>query len=126
MTQSGYTVACELCTGLPSVDATGADGALKRADTVVCEPMHHFHLEIPATYVRADHAGAGTVACCSTTPDHARSRHGYWKARFRRQIGCTNYINMLPALTHGEGVLESEFDHYSTDQRTVSNSATIG
>jgi ribosomal protection tetracycline resistance protein len=104
-----------------SMSSTGADfrgltplvlmSALARSGTTVCEPMHRFNLEIPTEMV-------GTVL-----PVLSRMR-----AVPRRQEvrGSTSLLEgeipadrvhdlqqQLPALTGGEGVLESAFDHYA-------------
>ena len=46
-------------------------GALKQAGTVVCEPMHRFHLEIPADTFGAIDACTGAAACRSADPGDA-------------------------------------------------------
>ena len=84
--------------------------ALKQAGTAVCEPIHRFHLEIPADTF-------GTM-----TPVLARLR----AVPQTREIRGSSYVlegeipaarvhvlqQQLPALTRGEGVLESDFDCY--------------
>jgi ribosomal protection tetracycline resistance protein len=83
--------------------------ALKRAGTVVCEPVHHFSLDTPADTLGALlpvlarlHAvprvsGRGS-ACIVEGDIPATAVHG-----LRQQV---------PHLTRGEGVMESSFDHY--------------
>ena len=103
-----------------SISSTGEDfryltplvlmRALREAETVVCEPMHRFHLELPADTVGA------------VLPVLARLRA---VPRATAQRGSSSLLDgevpaarvhelrqRLPALTRGESVLESAFDHY--------------
>jgi ribosomal protection tetracycline resistance protein len=84
--------------------------ALQRAGTTVHEPMHRFHLEVPA-----DTYGA-------VLPLLSRLR-AIPQAPLLRAADCLldgvlpaasvhELEQRLPALTRGEGVLESAFDHY--------------
>jgi ribosomal protection tetracycline resistance protein len=101
-----------------SMSSTGADfrsltplvlmSALEQAGTRVCEPMHRFHLEIPA-----DTFGA-------TVPELARLR----PVPQTQEMRGSSYVlegevpaarvhelqQQLPALTRGEGVLECASD----------------
>ncbi len=84
--------------------------ALKRAGTVVCEPIHRFRLEIPADTF-------GTTASALT---HLRA------ALQTQEMRGSSYVlegvipasrmhdlqQQLPGLTRGEGVLESDLDSY--------------
>jgi ribosomal protection tetracycline resistance protein len=102
------------------MSSTGADfrgltplvvmGALKQAGTVVCEPIHRFHLEAP------------TDALGPLLPALARLR-AVPEAPAIRDSSCTLEGDLpaasvhdlrleLPRLTRGEGVLESIFDRY--------------
>jgi ribosomal protection tetracycline resistance protein len=84
--------------------------ALKRAGTVVCEPVHHFRLETPADTLNAllpalaklhavPQVSATSGSVCTLEGDiPATAVHG-----LRQQV---------PHLTRGEGVMESSFDHY--------------
>ena len=86
--------------------------ALRRAGTAVYEPMHRFRLEIPA-----DTLGAvlPVLARAAARPARPRTstgpsvRAGRRRSRRRR---CTRCSSGCPALTRGEGVLESAFDRY--------------
>ncbi len=84
--------------------------ALKRAGSVVCEPVHHFRLETPADTLNALlpvltrlHAVPGVTATkgswCTLEGDIPASR----VHELRQQV---------PPLTRGEGVIESSFDRY--------------
>ncbi len=91
--------------------------ALREAGTTVYEPMHRFHLEIPADTFSA------------TMPVLARLRAVPQTQELRR----TSYViegeipasrvhelqQQLPALTRGEGTLESEFDRYQPVEGTI-------
>ena len=109
MTKSGFVAASSakdfrLLTPLVLMDA------LARAGTLVCEPIHSFHLEIPADTV-------GRVL-----PALARLR-GVPETPLVRGTNCTleghipaasvhHLQQQLSGLTHGEGVLESTLHHY--------------
>ncbi len=85
-------------------------GALKRAGTVVCEPVHHFRLDAPADTLSAllpalarlhavPQVSATSGSWCTLEGDiPATAVHG-----LRQQV---------PPLTRGEGVMESSFDRY--------------
>src|SRR5581483_9107047 len=84
--------------------------ALKRAGTVVCEPIHHFRLEAPADTLSVllpvlaklhavPEVSATSGSWCTLEGDiPAAQVHG-----LRQQI---------PPLTRGEGIMESSFDRY--------------
>lgn len=103
-----------------SMSSTGADfrglvplvlmDALKYAGTVVCEPLHHFALEMPAGLL-------GTVL-----PALTKSR-AIPQTTVIRGLLCIlegeipaarvhELQQKLPSLTRGEGALEVVFDHY--------------
>jgi len=84
--------------------------ALKQAGTTVCEPMHHFQLEIPANSL-------GTLspllARAGVTVDTTITRaSSYVLTGNIPAAQVHNLHQQLPALTSGEGVLECTFDHY--------------
>jgi ribosomal protection tetracycline resistance protein len=122
MTHSGYAPRQSHAHGTfdKSMSSSGRDfrhltplvlvDALRQAGTTVCEPVHAFRLEIPADALDAvlpalaredgvaqEHVVRGPLAELSGEIPVARV-HG-----LRR---------LLPALTRGEAVLESRFDHY--------------
>lgn len=85
--------------------------ALQEAGTLVCEPVHRFHLELPA-----DTYGA-TVAVLARLGAMPRSTA-------MRKETCTlegdvlaarvhELQHLLPGVTRGEGVLETGFDSYA-------------
>jgi ribosomal protection tetracycline resistance protein len=103
-----------------SMSSTGADfrgltplvlmDALRKAGTVVCEPMHRFHLDIPADTFTAVLA---TLARLGAVPWKPVPRGESYLLDGMIQAARVHALEQrLPALTRGEGVLESEFDHY--------------
>jgi ribosomal protection tetracycline resistance protein len=103
-----------------SMSSTGADfrgltplvlmSALRKAGTVVCEPMHRFHLDLPAdtfTAVLATLARLGAVPWKPVPYGESYVLEGMIQAARVHALE-----QRLPALTRGEGVLECEFDHY--------------
>ncbi|MGH3585428.1 MAG: GTP-binding protein, partial [Pseudonocardia sp.] len=84
--------------------------ALRRAGTTVHEPVHRFHLEVPAdTYsaVMALLARLRAIPQATTPPGGDLHLDGFLPAASTSAIERT-----LPALTRGEGLLESVFDHH--------------
>ena len=81
-------------------------GALKRAGTVVCEPINWFRLDVPADTLGAVLPVLGALGAL---PQSTRESviEGEIPASRVHQLE-----QQLPALTRGEGVLESAFDHY--------------
>ncbi len=84
--------------------------ALLRARTVVCEPIHRFRLDVPAELLGALLPAlirAGAEPHTQTIEGNSCTMVGDIPAarvhRLRQQ---------LPAMTRGEGVLESTFDRY--------------
>jgi ribosomal protection tetracycline resistance protein len=91
--------------------------ALKRAGTVVCEPMHRFRLEIPADTL-------GTVlpalARLRAAPGAPALRGSSYLLDGEVPAAQVHQLQQrLPALTRGEGVLESAFDRYQPVHGTV-------
>jgi ribosomal protection tetracycline resistance protein len=122
MTHSGYVGKHSLghARFTKSLSSTGEDyrgltplvimAALQRAGTVVCEPVQHFRLDVPA-----DTLGV-------LLPALARLR-AVPRTQEMRGLSCTlegdipaaavhELRQSLPPLTGGEGVLESAFDRY--------------
>jgi ribosomal protection tetracycline resistance protein len=102
------------------MSSTGADfrgvtplvvmDALKRAGTVVCEPIHRFRLEAPA-----DALGPvlSALARLQAVP-HVPATRGSW-CTVHGDIPAARVHALrleLPGLTRGEGVLECTFDRY--------------
>jgi ribosomal protection tetracycline resistance protein len=84
--------------------------ALRRAGTVVCEPTHRFHLEVPA-----DTAGQilPVLARLRAVPGTPATRGTTCTLEGEIPAARVHELqHRLGALTRGEGVLESAFDHY--------------
>ena len=63
--------------------------ALQQAGTVVCEPIHRFHLEIPARHARTDRCPCWHAShAVPHTPEFA-ARRACSRVRSRRR-GCTS------------------------------------
>jgi ribosomal protection tetracycline resistance protein len=104
-----------------SMSSTGADfrgvtplvlvQALRRAGTVVHEPMHRFRVEAPAdtlgTLLPALAALRAVPETTDTRGERAWVEGGVPAARLHE------LEQRLPGLTRGEGELESAFDHYA-------------
>jgi ribosomal protection tetracycline resistance protein len=102
------------------MSSTGADfrgltplvviSALDEAGTVVCEPIHHFHLEVPAVVLGQILAA---LARLHAVPDTPATRGSLAVVEGEIPAAQVNELRQqLPALARGEGVLESEFDRY--------------
>jgi len=103
-----------------SMSSTGEDfrnltplvamGALRRAGTMVYEPIHRFHLEIPA-----DTLGPvlPALARLHAVPETPATRGSSWTLEGEIPAARMHELQLqLPALTRGEGVLECSFDSY--------------
>ena len=84
--------------------------ALKQAGTVVCEPIHRFRLEMPADAFGATSAALARLGAVPQTQEMRGPSYV-----LEGEIPATRVHELqqqLPALTGGEGVLESDFDSY--------------
>jgi ribosomal protection tetracycline resistance protein len=84
--------------------------ALRRAGTVVCEPVHHFRLETPLDTLNVllpVLARLQAVAAVSATRDSWCTVEGDIPAARVHELR-----QQIPPLTRGEGVMETAFDHY--------------
>jgi ribosomal protection tetracycline resistance protein len=122
MTRSGYwpRQSAMHATFDKSMSSTGADfrgitplvlmDALRQAKTVVHEPIHGFELEIPADTFGAVQPVLVRVLAIPRTSTPRGSAY-----LIEGDIPAARVHELqraLPALTRGEGVLESAFDHY--------------
>jgi ribosomal protection tetracycline resistance protein len=84
--------------------------ALEQAGTTVCEPVLHFHLEIPSdTFGAVSRVLARLEASLHGVTTQATS------SRLEGDIAASKVHELqvlLPGLARGEGVLASTFDHY--------------
>jgi ribosomal protection tetracycline resistance protein len=84
--------------------------ALKRAGTVVCEPVHHFRLDTPADTLTAV---LPALARLHAVPQ-VSATGGSW-CTLEGDVTATAVHGLrqqIPPLTRGEGVMESSFDRY--------------
>jgi ribosomal protection tetracycline resistance protein len=84
---------------------------LKQTGTKVYEPMHHFHLEIPADTFGATVPVLTRLRAVPQTQDMRDSSYTLEGAIPAAQVH--ELQKQLPALTRGEGLLECAFDRYS-------------
>ena len=91
--------------------------ALKQAGTSVYEPMHRFHLEIPADTFGPILPVLGRLRAVPRRPAMRGS-----SCMLEGEIPAAQVHELeqqLPALTRGEGVLECAFDHYQPVSGTI-------
>ncbi|MDA1360029.1 TetM/TetW/TetO/TetS family tetracycline resistance ribosomal protection protein [Glycomyces luteolus] len=84
--------------------------ALRRAGTVVCEPLHRFRIELPA----ADLGGVlAALAKLRAVPEPPELGGGRCALEGTIPAGAVHGLGQrLPGLTSGEGVLESVFERH--------------
>jgi ribosomal protection tetracycline resistance protein len=86
-------------------------GALKQAGTVVCEPIHRYHLEIPSDTFGATVSAMTRLRAFPQTQEIRGS--SYYMLKGEVPAARVHELQQqLPALTHGEGLVECEFDSY--------------
>jgi ribosomal protection tetracycline resistance protein len=84
--------------------------ALRRAGTRVHEPMHRFRLELPADTVGT---AMPVLVRLHATPERQELRGASYLVEGAIPAARVHALQQqLPALTRGEGVLESSFDHW--------------
>jgi ribosomal protection tetracycline resistance protein len=91
--------------------------ALKQAGTIVCEPIHRFHLELPADLLGPALPPLARLQAVPGTPSLRGS-----SCTLEGEIPAARVHELrqrLPALTRGEGVLESAFDSYRQVRGTI-------
>ncbi|MET7466749.1 translation factor GTPase family protein [Nonomuraea sp. NPDC005501] len=110
LTRSGYISPMSTARDFRLLTPLVLMSALRRAGTVVCEPVHRFHLEVPA-----DTAGQVAAVLGRLRAVHGdTARRGPWY-ELEGDIPAAEVHRLerrLPGLTRGEGVLETTFDHY--------------
>ena len=129
MTRSGYLAKHGLGRRRfsKSISSTGEDfrkltplvlmSALKEAGTRVCEPMHRFHLEIPADTFGAT---ASVLARLRAVPQTHELRGSSYILEGEVPAARVHELQQqLGAPTRGEGVLECVFDRYQPVRGTI-------
>jgi ribosomal protection tetracycline resistance protein len=110
MTHSGYSSVASTAGDFRNLTPLVLMDALKQAGTTVYEPMHRFHLEIPADAFGRILPVLGALRAVPQTPimrDSSCLLEGDIPAARVHELQ-----QQLPGLTRGEGVLECTFDHY--------------
>ena len=100
--------------------------ALKRADTVVCEPVHRFRLDTPADTLNVL---LPVLAKLHAIPEVSATKDAWCALEGAIPVTRVHELRQqIPRLTRGEGVMESSFDRYepvrgpaSTRPRTDDN-----
>ena len=85
--------------------------ALSSAQTILCEPIEHFHVEIPATALAGMHsllAKSGASMRKSLIDDGLARLEGTVASSMIQTIQ-----RQLPGLSGGAGILDHAFDHYA-------------
>ncbi|MFN8492504.1 MAG: translation factor GTPase family protein [Caldilineaceae bacterium] len=110
MTHSGYSSVASTAGDFRLLTPLVLMDALKQAGASVYEPMNHFHLELPAdTFGRM----LPTLAQLRAVPQTPTLRDSICLVEGEIPAAHVHELQQqLPALTRGEGVLESAFDHY--------------
>ncbi len=91
--------------------------ALRRAGTVVCEPMHRFRLEIPSDLVGSL---LPVLTRLGAEPRQPEPRGTSYRIAGDIPAAAVHALHQqLPTLTRGDGVLECVFDHYRPVHGTV-------
>ena len=110
MTHSGYSSVSSTAGDFRNLTPLVLMSALKQAGTRVYEPLHRFQLEIPAdTFGRMLPVLARLRAVLQTSAMQGSA------SLLEGEIPAAQVHELqqqLPALSRGEGVLESAFDHY--------------
>jgi len=117
MTQSGSVSPASTARDFRLLTPLVLMSALKQAGTTVCEPMHRFHLEIPADSVGRIVPMLARLRAVPQTPAMRGS-----SCLLEGEIPAARVHELqqqLPALTRGEGVLECAFDHYEPVRRRI-------
>ena len=114
----------EHCRRLPQPDAAGADERAEAGRHQVCEPIHRFHLEIPARHVRPLLPVLARLRAVPQTP----AMRGP-SCVLEGEIPAARVHELqqqLPALTRGEGVLEIRLRPLPAGPRHDPDPAAVG
>ena len=117
ITQSAYTSPGSTARDFRLLTPLVLMSALKQAGTVVCEPIHRFHLDIPADALGATVPALARLGAVPQTQEMRGSSY-----LLEGEIPATRVHELqqqLPALTRGEGVLECAFDCYRPVRGTI-------
>jgi ribosomal protection tetracycline resistance protein len=117
MTHSGYSPPSSTAGDFRNLTPLVLMSALTEAGTVVCEPIHRFHLESPAGTI--GHV-LSALARLDAVPDQPEIRGSSCVIEGDIAAARVHELRLeLPGLTRGEGVLECEFGRYEPVNGTV-------
>jgi ribosomal protection tetracycline resistance protein len=117
MTQSGYVAPGSTAGDFRKLTPLVLMSALKQAGTVVCEPIHLFHLGLPAVTLGSTLSALARLRAVPQTQEMRGS-----SCALEGEIPAAHVHELrqqLPALTHGEGVLECAFGRYEPLRGTM-------
>jgi len=84
--------------------------ALRLAGTAVCEPIHHFHVDVPSDALAA---ALSTLARLDALPGQPVLEGASYLVEGEIAAARVHELQqLLPGLTHGEGALETSFAGY--------------
>lgn len=84
--------------------------ALRLAGTAVCEPIHHFHVEVPSDVLAA---ALSVLARLDAAPDQPMLEGANYLVEGEIAAARVHELQqLLPGLTHGGGALETRFAGY--------------
>ncbi|MCC7372193.1 MAG: TetM/TetW/TetO/TetS family tetracycline resistance ribosomal protection protein [Chloroflexi bacterium] len=110
MTDAGYISPISTAADFRKLTPLVLMSALEQAGSVVCEPLHHFRLEIPADTFGAVMA---ILARQQAAPHTQALRAAAYLLEGEIPADRVHDLQrQLPGLTRGEGVLESAFERY--------------
>ena len=110
MTRSGYSPPSSTAGDFRKLTPLVLMSALAEAGTVVCEPIHRFHLETPAGTI--GHV-LSALARLDAVPEAPVIRGSSCVVEGDITAARVHELrHQLPGLTRGEGMLESEFARY--------------
>jgi ribosomal protection tetracycline resistance protein len=116
MTHSGYTSPGTTSGDFRKLTPLVLMSALKQARTVVCAPIHRFHLDGPAESLGPT---VRLLAQLRAVPQTSTTRGSSFALDGRIPAARMHHLQQeLRGLTHGEGVLEFTFDCYQPARGT--------
>jgi ribosomal protection tetracycline resistance protein len=110
MTRSGYWSALSTAGDFRSLTPLVLMSALRRAGTGVYEPIHRFHLDVPADLLGSVLPVLGRLGAAPRATA-LRGTSGLLDGEIPA-ARVHELERQLPSLTRGEGVLDCAFDHY--------------
>jgi ribosomal protection tetracycline resistance protein len=112
LTQTGYSSVASTARDFRLLTPLVLMSALKQAGTLVCEPIHRFHLEFPSDALGAIWSVFTRLQAVPQTPAMGGSSGTVEGEVLADRVD--DLRRELRALTRGEGVLECVFDRYES------------